>query len=242
MVRFVAFNADRGYSRNYLKSRHRALRTFLRFLHVHGMNGRLLSGAVPPVATWSLSTVPRGAEQAQVQALLASFDLATATGLRDRAIVLMMARLGLRCIEVARLRFGDIDWHAGTFTVAGKAGQVEELPLLTEVGGALREYLLYARAQCSCEEVFVTLRRPLRPINPGVIAALMGRAGTDASIGHVSAHQLRHTVAIQMLESGSGLAEIGQVLRHHSAMATAIYAKVDLRRLWTLARPWPEGR
>lgn len=242
VLRFVAVNAEHGYSRNYLKNRHRALRSFLRFLHVRAVTPRLLTGAVPAVAGWSLANVPRGLSVEQLGTLLSSFDLSTAVGIRDRAIVLFLARLGMRRIEVSRLSLDDIDWHAGTFRVTGKGSQQEQLPLLVELGEALRDYLIHARPDCDCSSVFVSMRRPFRPITSMLIGAVVSRAGDRAKLPTVGAHQLRHTVAIRMLDSGSGLADIGKVLGHHTALSTAIYAKADGRRLSALARPWPEVR
>lgn len=242
VLRFVAANAEHGYSRNYLKNRHRALRSFLRFLHAHAVLPRSLTDAVPAVAGWSLANVPRGLSLEQVDALLASFDRDTAVGIRDRTMVLFMARLGMRRIEVSRLSLEDIDWRSGTFSVTGKGNQREQLPLLRELGESLKDYLLHARPQCDCPSMFITMRRPYRPINPGVISAVMGRASERAALPKVGAHRLRHTVAIRMLDSGSGLADIGKVLRHHSSFSTAIYAKTDLKSLSALARPWPEAR
>jgi integrase/recombinase XerD len=129
---------------------------------------------------------------------------------------MFIARLGMRRIEVARLSLGDIDWHSGTFAVSGKSSQREQLPLLTELGEALRDYLLHARPQCDCPALFVSMRRPYRPITSGLISAVMSRASDRAALPKVGAHRLRHTVAIRMLDSGSGLADIGKVLRHHS--------------------------
>lgn len=242
VLRFVAANAEHGYSRNYLKNRHRALRSFLRFLHVHAVTPRSLTDAVPAVAGWILASVPRGLSIEQVDALLAGFDRDTAVGIRDRAMVLFMARLGMRRIEVSRLSLKDIDWHSGTFSVTGKGNQREQLPLLSELGEALRDYLLHARPRCDCPSLFITMRRPYRPVTPGVIGAVMSRASERAALPKVGAHRLRHTVAIRMLDSGSSLADIGKVLRHHSSLSTAIYAKTDLKRLSALARPWPEVR
>ncbi len=242
VVRFVKFNAERGYSFNYLITRHNALRCFLRFLHGQGLVGQSLDGAVPPVAGWKLSSIPRGLEAAQVEALLGCFDVSTAAGLRDRAMVVLMARLGLRRIEVARLCLDDVDWRAGALTLTGKAMKIEQLPLLSVVGEALSDYLVRSRPQSDSREVFLTVRKPFRPISSDVVGAVMGRASARAGLGQVGAHRLRHTLAIGLLDSGSGLAQIGQVLRHESALATAIYAKVDYHRLAELARPWPEHR
>ncbi|MGP9652456.1 tyrosine-type recombinase/integrase [Glutamicibacter sp. AOP38-B1-38] len=240
VLRFVAANAAHDYSRNYLKNRHRALRSFLRFLHVHAVTRRLLTNAVPAVAGWSLANVPRGLSLEQVDALLTSFDRKTAVGIRDLAMVLFMARLGMRRIEVARLSLDDIDWYSGTFNVTGKGDQREQLPLLTELGEALRDYVLNARPPCDCPSLFITMRQPYRPITAGLLSAVLDRASERAALPRVGAHQLRHTVAIRMLDSGSSLAEIGKVLRHHSTLSTAIYAKTDLKHLSLLARPWPE--
>ena len=199
VVRFVGWNSGRGYSRNYMITRHNSMRSLLQFLHGQGLVERSLAGAVPAVAGWKLSGVPRGLDQAQVDSLLSCFDVSTAVGLRDRAMVLTMARLGLRRIEIARLRLDDIDWRSGTLNVTGKAAQVEQLPLVADVGQGLNDYLVNGRTGCDFREVFITMRKPYRPINSAVVGAVMGRASRRAGIGPVGAHRLRHTVAISLL-------------------------------------------
>ena len=175
----------------------------------------------------------------QVDALLAAHDLTDPVGLRDHAILVTLARLGLRGAEVASINLRDIDWHAGEIVVLGKGSRLERLPLPAEVGAALAAYLSNSRPSCSCATVFVTARAPFRSLTPGAVRAIMGRACRHAGLPRLGAHRLRHTLATGMLAAGAPLTEIGQVLRHRSQLSTAIYAKVDFETLRTLARPWP---
>jgi integrase/recombinase XerD len=218
-----------------------AMRSLLRFLQVEGLIVGPLSAAVPAVAGWRGSTLPRALPSEQVAALLAAHDVTTAVGLRDRTVLLMLARLGLRGAEVAALGLGDIDWRAGLIVVRGKGSRVEQLPLPIEVGEALGAYLSTARPVCACPSVFVTARVPYRPLTGCSIRAIMARGCQRARLPRLGAHRLRHTLATDMLQAGSPLAEVGQVLRHRSALSTAIYAKVDHDRLRELSRPWPGG-
>jgi len=216
-----------------------AMRSLLRFLHVDGRIPMPLIAAVPGVAGWRLSGLPRGLMSGQVDALLAAHDLTDPVGLRDHAILVTLARLGLRGAEVASINLRDIDWHAGEIVVLGKGSRLERLPLPAEVGAALAAYLSNSRPSCSCATVFVTARAPFRSLTPGAVRAIMGRACRHAGLPRLGAHRLRHTLATGMLAAGAPLTEIGQVLRHRSQLSTAIYAKVDFETLRTLARPWP---
>ena len=216
-----------------------AMRSLLRFLHVEGRIPMPLIGAVPGVASWRLNGLPRGLVSGQVDALLAAHDLADPVGLRDHAILVTLARLGLRGAEVASIRLSDIDWHAAEIVVLGKGSRLERLPLPAEVGAALAAYLTDSRPSCACATLFVTARAPFRSLTPGAVRAIMGRACRHAGLPRLGAHRLRHTLATDMLAAGAPLAEIGQVLRHRSQLSTAIYAKVDFERLRPLARPWP---
>jgi site-specific recombinase XerD len=214
------------------------LRSVLRFLFVHGLIGLALGESVPPVAGWRDTRIPRTVPPADVERLIASCDRSTLDGARDRAIVLLLARLGLRSIEVARLELADLDWRAGELAVRGKGGYGDRLPLLDDVGAALAAYLT-VRGRCDFREVFVTVRAPRRPIRPDLVGDVVRRAGQRAGVEQVTAHRLRHALASELLAQGASLQEISQVLRHRHLSTTAIYAKVDLERLRQVALPWP---
>jgi integrase len=197
-----------------------------------------LAAAVPAVAGWKLAGLPQALTPAQLRALLGSCDRRTPTGRRDYAIVLLLARLGLRSGEVARLGLDDIDWHTGELRVVGKGNRGENLPLPPDVGAAIPAYLRRGSpASAQGRSVFVRVHAPHRALSPGGVGNVINAAGSRAGLGHV--HQLRHSAATAMLRAGSPLAEVGQVLRHRTAFNTAIYAKVDQDALAVLARPWP---
>jgi integrase/recombinase XerD len=217
------------------------LRSLLRFLHVQGLIQAPLAAAVPRVAAWRLSTLPRVLPSAQVQALLGAHDLATPSGLRDHAVLVALTRLGLRGAEIAALRLADVDWHAGEIIVRGKDSHIDRLPLPDEVGKSLANYLTGARPPCPCATLFVTARAPYQPLTPHVVRAIMVQACRLAGLPRLGAHRLRHTLASDLLRAGSSLAEVGQILRHRDQRSTAIYAKVDQESLRMLARPWPGG-
>jgi site-specific recombinase XerD len=216
-----------------------ATRSLLRFLHVKGLVTAPLAGAVPAVAGWRLSALPRGLDPGQVEAVLAAPDPASRSGLRDRAILMLLARLGLRGAEAAGLRLADIDWLAGEITVTGKGSQTEAMPLPADAGQALAGYLTKSRPRCSCTAVFVTVRAPYHQISPSVVRAVMGRACQQAGLPRAGAHRLRHSLATAVLRAGAPLGEVGQLLRHRSQLSTSVYAKVDYARLALVARPWP---
>lgn len=216
-----------------------ALRSLLRFLHVHGLIPAPLTAAVPGVAGWRLSTLPQILGSAQVAGLLGAHDRTTPVGLRDHAVLVTLARLGLRGGEIAALRLSDVDWRAGEVLVRGKGSRIERLPLPAEVGAALAAYLTGGRPSRGCATLFVTARAPYQPLTPAAVRAIMGRTCGRAGLPRLGAHRLRHTLASDLLRAGAPLAEVGQVLRHRSALSTATYAKVDHDTLRTLARPWP---
>lgn len=218
-----------------------AVRSLLRYLHMAGYLAAPLVAAVPAVAGWRLSALPRGLSREQVAALLAAPDTGTAAGRHDWAILLVLARLGLRGGEVAALRLADVDWRAGEVVVRGKASRVERLPLPSEVGEALARYLTSARPRCACPALFVTARAPYQALTGTCIRAIVGRACATAGLPRLGAHRLRHTLATELLRAGAPLADVGQVLRHRSQLSTAIYAKVDHAALRALAQPWPGG-
>lgn len=218
------------------------LRSLLRFLHVDGRTSSSLLAAVPSAPSWRLASLPRGIDPSQVAGLLASCDRRTAIGRRDFAILTVLVRLGLRCCEVAALELADLDWRAGEIVVRGKGRHEERLPLPVDVGEAVVGWLRRGRPPCECRQVFTRLLAPHRGLVAGSVSSVVISASHRAGLPKVSAHQLRHTAATQMLRAGADLAEVGQVLRHHSMVSTAIYAKVDHTRLSLLAQPWPGAR
>lgn len=221
-----------------------ALRSFLHYVRYHGDIARDLAAAVPTVANWSMTSIPRAIPEAHVRQLLAGISRRTAMGRRDYAIVLLLARLGLRSSEVAFLELDDIDWTAGRLSVRGKGGQRTALPLPADVGEAIVAYLRHGRPRSTSRRVFLRGKAPLRGfLGQSAIGSLvrhtLKRTGIDAPTK--GAHQFRHALATQMLRHGASLTEIGEVLRHRSPETTKIYANVDLDALRTLALPWPGG-
>jgi site-specific recombinase XerD len=214
------------------------LRSLLRFLHVRGFTARSLAESVPGVAGWRETTIPPTMPQADIEALLAICDRSTLDGARDHAMLMLLARLGLRSIEIARLQLDDLDWRAGDVLVRGKARRDDRLPIPDDVGTALAEYLAL-RGRHDSRSVFLTLRAPTRPIRADLVGDVVQRHCRQAGVPHVGPHRLRHTLATQMLARGAALADISQVLRHSDLATTAIYAKVDIGRLRQVARPWP---
>ena len=217
-----------------------ALRSVLEFLHVQGHIRMPLAEAVPSVAGWRLAPLPKGLEPDAARRLLAGCDRRTHIGRRDYAILLMLVRLGLRAGEVAALTLEDINWRSGELLVRGKGNHAERLPLPVDVGEAIEAYLRRGRpATAQGRVVFVRHRAPHRRLTTAGVGNIVGRAAQRAGLGHVFAHQLRHTAATAMVRAGAPLSEVGQVLGHARPMTTAIYAKVDRGALATLARPWP---
>jgi integrase/recombinase XerD len=217
-----------------------ALRSLLRFLHVSGRVEVDLSAAVLAAAGWRDAGVPKGLTEAEMHALLVACDCERSARRRDLAVVLLLGRLGLRRVEVVRLRLDDVDWRAGELTIVGKGTRVERLPLPVDVGEALVDYLVHERPSVTDgRAVFVRSRAPHGPLSPGAVTRVVANLASRAGLGPVGAHRLRHTMATSMLRAGADLVEIGQVLRHRNVSSTAIYAKVDLGRLRRLARPWP---
>ncbi len=222
----------------------RALRSFFRFLHHRGYVTTDLASAVPRVAFWSLAGLPKHLPPDGVDRVLAKCNDTTAIGRRNHAIVLILARLGLRSCEVADLRLDDLDWQHGLVRVrSSKGGRWTSMPLPAEAGHALASYLEQARPRCASREVFLRHRAPVGGLTPMAIRhvarAAIRRAGiTGVCLG---SHTFRHTLATDLLRHGASLDEIGEVLRHKDASTTAIYAKVDLTTLRSLAMCWPGG-
>jgi integrase/recombinase XerD len=221
-----------------------ALRSFLQYLRYRGKTKLDLAAAVPVVPNWSMSSIPRAIGADQVRQLLASINRRTATGRRDYAILLLLARLGLRSSEVAFLELDDIDWNAGQLSVRGKSGPRSDLPLPTDVGKAIAAYLRRGRPQSTSRCVFLRARAPVcgfrGPSGIGsIVRHCLQRAGVDAPT--YGTHQFRHGLATEMLRQGASLGEIGELLGHHNPQTTRIYTQVDLDALRTLALPWPGG-
>ncbi len=221
-----------------------ALRSFLRYLYVRGDITTELAAVVPTVASWRLTELPKALPPAQVERLLHSCDRRSPGGRRDYAILLLLARLGLRAGEVVTMILDDIDWVSGVVMVRGKGARHEPLPLPQDVGEALVDYLRHGRPRCVTRRVFVRLHAPRCGFASScaiedVVHRALARAGLDPAFK--GAHLLRHSLATRLLKHGASLAEIGELLRHRRPETTQIYAKVDLALLRALVRPWPGG-
>ena len=220
------------------------LRSFLRFAHYRGDIHTDLAACVPAVSNWSQSNIPKALPPGQVKRVLACCDRRTARGRRDYAILLLLARLGLRAGEVTTLRLEDLDWQAGSIMVRGKGGHDSPMPLPHDVGEAIVDYLRNGRPPTASRGVFLRARAPVQSLKGAqaigfVVKQALARAGIDSP--RKGAHQFRHGLACHMLRQGATLSEIGEVLRHRNPQTTTIYAKVDLPSLATLALAWPGG-
>jgi site-specific recombinase XerD len=221
-----------------------AFRSFFRFLFQKGELQVNLAASVPTVANWRLSTVPKYLTPKEVERLLQACNRRTAVGRRDYAILLLLARLGLRAGEVVALQLEDINWRAGEILVRGKGLLHDRMPLPPDVGRALTSYLRQDRPRCLTRRVFVCRKAPLRGFaGPSTLTTIVRRALDRANLHpeFKGAHLLRHSLATSMLRSGATMGEIGEVLRHRARNTTEIYAKVDFDGLRSLAHPWPMG-
>lgn len=221
-----------------------ALRSFLRYLQHQGKVTTDLAASVPTVARWSLATLPKALPRGAVQRVLRRSERRTSVGRRNYAILLLLARLGLRACEIVALNLEDIDWEKARITIRSKGGRWAQLPLPADVGEALAAYLRDGRPGCSCRRVFIRDRAPRTGFANSIavstlVMRALKRAGVDSA--RKGAHLFRHTLATEMIRRGASLDEIGELLRHQSPNTTAIYAKVDLPALRPLALPWPGG-
>jgi len=221
-----------------------SLRAFLRYLAVQGCCRVGLDTVVPAYANWRLADMPRYLAAEQVNRLIAACDGKATARRRDRAIILLLARLGLRAGDVAQLRLVDIEWQTGSLRVSGKSRYEVRLPLPQDVGDAIAAYLEYRPSACQSDRVFLRTIAPCRPFRNGdgissVVNRLMKRAGIVTPVK--GAHVLRHTAATEMLRHGVPLEKIGLVLRHRGIDTTAYYAKADVALLKQIAQPWPEA-
>ena len=219
-----------------------AMRSFLRFLFRYGETRRDLSTAVPTVAAWRLSDVPKYIKPEEIEYLLESCDRTTSVGRRNYSILLLIARLGLRAGEVVSLELGDINWRTAELTIRGKGQFRDHLPLPQSVGEALAIYLKSDRPKCSTRRAFIRMRAPYRGFKDSSTVSTIVRRTVERS-GLITptkgAHLLRHSLATGMLRKGASMVEIGELLRHRSPNSTEIYAKVDIEGLRSIVRIWP---
>lgn len=243
MLRGFLFERAQGRSSEYVRLLATSLRSFLRFLHTKGEIRHDLTTAIPPVRRWAQAGVPKKLTSEEVDRVLAAPDRETATGRRDYAILLLLARLGLRASEVLSLELGDIRWWIGEVLIRGKGGGRDILPLPRDVGAAIARYLRSDRGVRPTQRVFLRTNAPLVPLaGPGSIGHIVRRALAQADVErpmHIAAHLFRHTLASRMLQQGADLREISEVLRHRALSTTEIYAKIDSRSLNEVVRPWP---
>jgi integrase/recombinase XerD len=233
----------RDRSSEYTRLLATTLRSFLRFLYLRGETATDLSPSVPRVRRWREATVPAFLSSEEVERTLSTIDLSTACGRRDHAIVLLLARLGLRAGEVVALELGDIRWRTAQLCVRGKGRVLDQLPLLSEVGEALAVYLRRDRGESASRRVFLRIIAPRVGLSgPGVVSHIVRRAFAQAGIQPTSrgaAHLFRHSLATRMLRQGASMADISELLRHRSQATTSIYAKVDFEALRGVAGSWP---
>ncbi len=233
-------NEARGFSAGHAGCVASALRSWVRFLHVEGRIPASLVGAVPSIAGWRGASLPQALAPGAVRRMLCSCDRRTRIGRRDFAVLTLLIRLGLRAGEVAGLELDALDWRQGEVVVHGKGKTLSRLPLPQDVGQALSAYLV-RRPRVASRALFLRSRAPLQRLTQTGITHLVAKASQQAGLHRVGPHQLRHTLATEMLRRGATLAQIAQVLRHRSQTTTAIYAKVDRVALRELAQPWPGG-
>lgn len=234
------------YSPRSMKAVRTALRSFFRFLRAEGLCDERLEAAIPAVAHWRLSTLPRCLSEGQLSRVLSSFDPATSFGRRDRAIVLCLSTLGLRPGEVAGLCLDDLDWRSGTIHLrTRKTGRGAVLPLPREAGRAIVTYLRRGRPESAERHVFLQHHGSSkgRPLSSNALSAVAVRAFQRAEVESplAGAYVFRHTVASRLVQRGVSLKEVADFLGHRSLDTTAIYAKLDLPALRDVAMPWPEA-
>lgn len=222
-----------------------SLRAFLRYLHHTGLNPQALAGCVPSIREWKLAGLPTYLPAAQVQKVLDGCDRASPTGRRDFAILMMLAKLGLRADEVATLTLDDVDWRAGEMVVQAKGRQRARMPIAPDVGAALAAYLRDGRPKSSCRRLFLRSLAPHIGFASGSAITMIAKTALERAgihgYAHQGAHIFRHSLATELLRSRATLSEIGHLLRHKSHDTTRIYAKVDIEALRTLSLPWPGG-
>lgn len=243
VLRAFLFTRMQGRSSESVRLLTISLRSFLRFLHAQGEISHDLTAAIPSVRRWAQPDVPKKLTPDEVARILRSPDRTTATGRRDLAILLLLAELGLRASEVISLELGDIHWRTGEILIRGKGRQQDLLPLPRAVGAALARYLRLDRGVRPTQRVFLRANAPHVPLTgPASIGHIVRNAMTQADVERpkqIAAHLFRHTLASRMLQQGASLRDISEVLRHRAPSSTEIYAKIDMRSLDEVIRPWP---
>lgn len=244
VVAFVERHA-RDHSPATAKGMCWSLRAFLRYLRLQGWISRDLATSVPTVRRWRQASLPTYLSAEQVQQVLDGCDRRSALGRRDFAILMLLARLGLRAREVAMLTLDDLDWRSGQLLVNGKGRQRTQMPLPPDVGGAIADYLRDGRPRSESRRLFLRKEAPhvgfATSSSVYVIANMALRRAGVAGFAHMGAHLFRHSLATALLRSGASLTEIGQLLRHRDPDTTRVYAKVDINTLRAVTAPWPGG-
>jgi site-specific recombinase XerD len=242
LVRQVILDEGKQISPAYLKTMTMALRGYLRYLAASGLCHPGLDQAIPTIPQWRLSALPRYISAAEVERVISSCDVTMPIGIRDRAVLLLLARLGLRAGDISGMRLDDVDWREGTLRVRGKGRREIRLPLPQDAGDAIINYLRDVRSPTGCcDHIFLRTIAPFRPLAGASVSSIVSLALTRAGIDAPSrgANLLRHSAATSMLRAGATLDAIGAVLRHRSVDTTAHYAKVDVDMLLQVAQPWP---
>lgn len=221
----------------------RALRMFMRFLVATGRCRSHLDRSVPQMPHWRLATLPRYVDEDVIERLIASRSTRTLTGLRDRAVLLLLARLALRAGDVRGLRLSDIDWARGQLRVVGKLRRPTWMPMPQDVGDAILAYLR-VRQRCRHEQVFLCVQAPHRPLGATGVGSICQRAIDELGVKspNKGAHLFRHSAAAMLIRHGATLDDVGRLLRHASRESTAVYAKVAISALRRIAQPWPKAR
>ena len=242
VVRYIERHAKDGSPRTG-QAMCTAVRVFLRYLHHRGMIALPMTGCVPSVRRWKLASLPAHLPPRQVREAIDSCDRRTVIGRRDYAILMLLAKLGLRADEVATLTLDDIDWRAGEMLVHAKGRQRTRMPMPPDVGAAIAAYLREGRPSSSCRRLFLRTFAPYTGFASGCAITMIAKAALDRAgvegCAHRGAHVFRHSLATELLRSGATLSEIGQLLRHANHDTTRIYAKVDISTLRSLSQPWP---
>jgi site-specific recombinase XerD len=244
VIRYIERHA-RDWSADSGKAMCWSLRAFLRYLHHRGLNPLALAGCVPSIRRWKLASLPTYLTAAQVRKVMEGCDRTTALGRRDYAILMILARLGLRASEVADLTLDEIDWRSGEMLLRAKGRQRARMPMPPDVGAAVVAYLQDGRPTSRCRRLFLRTLAPKVGFASGCAITMIAKTALERAgirgYAHQGAHIFRHSLATELLRSGATLLEIGQLLRHKSPDTTRIYAKVDIGALRTLSLPWPGG-
>ena len=239
-IRSFVIAESRRRGTGSLKNDVTAVRSLLRFLHLRGLIPDAMDGAAPAAAGWHRPPLTRKIRPEDVDAILASCDRDTHAGRRDYAILMLLARLGLRAGEAAAARIGDIDWRSGTILVRGKGGRDEQMPLPADAGAAIADYCRNARPRAVASGMlFLHARAPYGPLSSSAVGHLVAQACVRAGLPQASAHQLRHAAATAMRRAGAPLSEISQLLRHQHEGTTSKYGTIDPDELGPVAHPWP---